>query len=99
MRNFVILTWIFGLFAAVFASHCITFYYLKLVITEPKKMEQEEEKVIVAAIVLVLRNLIYSSESDEDDEEVQVIRNPRRNVARTENYVEQAISALNKRAI
>lgn len=97
MRNFVILTWIFGLFAAVFTSHCITFYYLKLVITEPKKMEQEEEKVIVAAIVLVLRNLIYSSESD--DEEVQVIRNPRRNVARTENYVEQAISALNKRAI
>ncbi|XP_071574558.1 putative nuclease HARBI1 isoform X2 [Temnothorax nylanderi] len=54
----------------------------------------EEEEVIVAAAVLVLRNLIYSSESDE--EEVQVIRNPRRNVARIENYVEQIIPALTR---
>lgn len=56
-------------------------------------MEQEEDKLIVAAVMLVLRNLIYSSESD-DEEEVQVIRNPRRNVAKIENYVEQTIPAL-----
>lgn len=59
-------------------------------------MEQDRKSVLLATAVFIVRELIDSS-SESDDEELEITGrniNPRRNVARIENYTEDIILAL-----